>query len=649
MAADARGTKIHVTSHNIAFLVFGRRIYSEYLDFQKSIALSHDSCVYRSEKDWIAARDTVQLVPLGHLPHIRAYKAFMYWLHETGKLYRVHESSATSLTIAKRCGHALHPAVASAEIESTACPMCTIRHATTALSMAWSTWESLGAPDRRPPFDEGTPSAELYYMVKYIWRFEKKRWLSLVRHHEELEKSVAAWEEKETRNAHKSWMYTIDELREAKSVGEALKFARANDPHHAEDAELTFVPHPPLNRRTPFRPYRTESTAQENFLGPLDEQSVTSQLFRTSEPPSPPQSPPHSKLAHTQSASSRRDSSSSYPSLVLSPLRSPIQVKKAVKFAVDVVEHEARNGFAFKRTSVSYSPGRHASPSKVGWADTSFSTQRNFRYDNESTDLELELQRLEAFFRRSREDTDSTLDDDAVGDNESDTDSENGSDTDTDPDVEEDDFEDNLAEAIMQSFNVDMDSADEIGDMTEAKLEAGRSNSVAPSGLNVQMLDSLRGLSDAELKSLLSTSGLSHIPRTAGQGPHMTEDARPSGGSELHIISADAGLDGGEGARRSVQPEATANPDSTEDNAVPASDAAQHLSEMMWSLDARSVSVPRVTESAIDIGNQEREFFPSPHSTTLGRHICTPTDSEESDNASPKPAKRNKTVPDVGD
>ncbi|KAL5394626.1 hypothetical protein PMIN02_004844 [Paraphaeosphaeria minitans] len=650
MAADTTGIKIHVTSSNIALLVFGRRIYSEYLDFQKSIVLPRNSCVFKSEADWISARDTVQPVPSGHLPHILAYKAFMYWLHETGKLHTVHESPTTSLTIAKRCGHALHPAIASTEFKNAACPICTMGHAAAALSMAWSTWKILGAPDRRPPFDQGRLSAELYYMVKEIWRFEKKRWLSLVRHYGELERDVAAWEEKEPRKADASSVYTIDELREAKSVGEALQFARANDPHRTEDVEPPFVPHPPLNRPPHFRPYRSESTAREKSLGPLGEQSSASQLSLTSEPPSPPQSPSPSKLAHTQPASSRCESCSPCPSLVLSPPLSPVQVKKAVKFAVDVVECEARSGFAFKRTSVAYSPGRHASPSKLGWADTSFSTQKNFRYDNEPTDLELELQRLEAFFRRCREDTDSTLDDDSVGDTDSDTDSESDSDSDTDPGVEKGDIEDSLAEAVMQSFDMEVDPAGDIDHTTESDLERNPRNSTVPSGLEVQMLDSLKGLSDAELKSLLSMRGLSQVPRIASQSSHMIANVRPSGGTRIHANAADDGLDRGEGEgeTHSVRTEATVNLEPTEDNAVPESDAPRHLSEMMSSLDDHSDSVSRVTEAAIDIADQGQESLPSPK-TTLGRRLRTPSVSKDSEDVSPMPSKRNKTVHDVGD
>ncbi|KAF2438909.1 hypothetical protein P171DRAFT_525990 [Karstenula rhodostoma CBS 690.94] len=645
LMASVAGTQKQVllTSRNVAFLLFGRTVFSEYLEFQQSIVLPRNSCIYKTKEDWISARDTAQLVPHGHLPGLRGYKAFMYWLYECGKLHTVREPPNTALAIAKRCGHALHPAITSAAMENAACPICTTKHAASALSRAWRTWKMLGAPDRRPPYDPDGPSSELYFTVKNIWRFEKKRWLGLVRNYEGLDKDVAAWEKKEAEKTDASSAYTNEELLEAKSVREALQFARANDPHRMADAELPFVPHPPLNRPARFRTNTTDAIVQENPEKDLEEQSVKSQLSSTREPPSPPGSPSPSKVAHTPSASPRCESSSSSPSLVLSPPRSPIHVKKAVKFAVDTVERETRKGYGFKRNSATYSPGRHACPSKVGWADTSFWTEKDFRYENEPTDLELELQRLEAFFAHCNEDHDSTMDEDVVGDTESDTDSGSDSDSDTDPAEEEDEFRDPLAEAVMQSVEMEVNPAGGTDHIIESDLEEGASNSLATSGDHGGTLDALNGLSDAGLKSLLSTSGLYHVPGVVNQGPQLMEDVRSSKGTVSRVNAADAGLNRGESVKREIQTEAETNSPPPKDDAAPDSVAILPRSDAMGSLDARCDPDPGNNESVSDMVLTEHEIGPSSTQTTLGRRVRTPSTSEDSDDGSPKPVKRNKT------
>lgn len=600
MAADAMDTRVLVTSRNVAFLLFGRTVYSEYLDFQNSIVLPRNRSLYKTKGCWIFARDTVQSVAPGHLPNVRAYWEFKYWLHESGKLHTVHETPTTTLSIAKRCGHGLHPAIASVEMENSACPICTIKHAASALSSAWSTWKILGAPDRRPPFEEGRLSAELYYTVKSIWRSEKKQWLSLVHHYEKLEKDVAAWEEKEAQKTDPSSAYMKEELNEAKSVGEALQFARENDPHRMEDAELPFVPHPVSNRRARSQAGSDDPTVAEKPQKPLNEQNVESRLSLTEEPPSPPHSPASLKLAHTASTLPHRESYSSSSSPVLSPPRSPNQVKKAVKFAVDVMEHKARNGFAFKRNSATYSPGRHAAPSKAGWADTSFWTKRDFQYDNELVDLDLELQRLEAFFKRIKEDRDSTVGDDSVGDTESDTDSGSDSDSNIDLTEEEEDFKDPLAEAILLSLEMEMDPVDETDRITGSDLEAGPGRITAPSRDGVQTLDALSDLSDAGLRSLLSTSGLCHVPSVAGHGPHTMEDFRSPGGAVLQANEADTGLGRVKGVACGEVENAPA-PTDAEDDAATDTGPVQHRSDVMGATDAQADPVSRDPKFAIEM------------------------------------------------
>lgn len=616
MAADTTGKKISLTSRNVAFLVLGREMYTEYLNFQRTIILPSSSSVYQSPEKWIAARNAIQFVARGGLPQIRAYRELMFWLHETGKLHTVHDSPDTTLAIAKRCGHVLHPAIASEALKNTACPMCTITQSTAILSRAWGTWKMLGAPDRRSPFVQGQLSAEFYCGVKHIWRFERKRWLNLVRHYQELDEQVAAWEA-EAGKTDASSICKMEERRRTNSVKEALRYARENDPHRVETAELPFVPRPALNHRARFRSNQMKPNAEENLQKSLKKQTMASQLSPVSEPPSPPPSPSFSRLARSKSEPTRHKPFWHSSRAFSTPL-GPVRANKAVKFAADIVEHKKRNGFTFKRTSMAYVAGRHASPSKAGWADTSFMTQSNFRYDNESSistlsdvwadgsDLELELQAFEAMFReyevipntrvdKYKRDTDSTVDDDPEGDTESDTSSESDSDSDSDTE-EDDDFQDPLAEAILQSIEMQTGSLDDTGDLPEAGRESGESNAVYLSGSNLRTLDSLGRLPDAGLKSLLSTSSLHQVPEVSDQDAQERDIAGPS--IETGLV---------QGVR---DDEATTEFEPMEGCEI--SEDPAHLSEMASSLKDTPDSDSKVTEAVVGMANCEGEVLPFP-------------------------------------
>ncbi|KAJ4358761.1 uncharacterized protein N0V89_003345 [Didymosphaeria variabile] len=543
--AASRGLQVPVTSPNVAFLLFGHHLYSEYLEFQSSIVLPRSSGLYRSTKAWIEACFNSQLVPHGHLPNPQGYKAFMHWLHARGKLFKVYRTPTTTrLVIAKLCGHAMHPAIRSSCL-ATACPVCTMEQITWTLTRAWQTWKALGAPDRRLPYDPKGSSRELYHILKDIWRFEKNRWVGLVYKYEELSKGVVAWEDNEMRKA--SPAYTFEELTEAKSVLEALHFARRNDPHRMDSVGVLYALHSRLHRRTDLRKVQTDVTARDEAQEALSGPSIESGAPLSDKPLSPPHTPSPSKLGHaypplppSPSSSSARDSSS--PSLVLSPPRSPIRERKAVTFAVDVLDNKKRRGYEFRRTSgIYYRPGRYACPSEDGWADTSFCCDEDFEYDNELDKLEENHQRFLALFAPRSEDTDPTVDEGVFGDTESDTDSEDsssGSDSGSEPAEELEEVEDPLAEAIMHSMEVGVEFVGDSDHATGTALEVEPNSSGAPSEHDVQMLDAVCGLSDATLQSYLLSSGLCSAEQVE-EGLHMVDDARSMDGASQSYPLAD--------------------------------------------------------------------------------------------------------------
>jgi hypothetical protein len=419
-------SQVPITPQNVALLLFGQDIYVKYLEFQDTIVLPRSSYVYRSTKEWINARDISQRVPRGHLPALRGYQTFMYWLHSVGKLYKVHEPPTNSkLNIAKCCGHALHPSITTDHFKSVACPVCICEQSTVALTKAWKAWQALGAPNRSPPYHPKGVSRALYYVLRSIWRFEKKRWVSFVIRCEQLSQELVEWEQDEARKTGST--YTFEELEEGKSVREALQFARANNPHHVDEANAPFVPRPPLNRRARFQTNSYELVVRTKPREASSDQSTQPRSSLLSQPTSPPHSLVPSRLAHTPLSSFRRESLLPSPALVLSSPGSPVFPKKAVTFAIDVVDTELRRVSEFERTSVGYKPGRHACSPETVWADTSFCNDKNFTYINETSELEKDQQNLLALTPTRNEDTDPTVDENYPSDTDSDTESSSSS------------------------------------------------------------------------------------------------------------------------------------------------------------------------------------------------------------------------------
>ncbi|KAL1591513.1 hypothetical protein SLS60_011905 [Paraconiothyrium brasiliense] len=609
MAALTDDSQVPVTSPNVAFLLFGQQLYSEYLEFHASIVFPRSSNLYKDKEEWLEARDFSQLVPRGHLPDLRVYKAFMHWLHMRGKLFTMHEASKTTrLVIEKLCGHAMHPAIRSSFLTNTACPVCTMEQNNLALSRAWKAWKALGAPDRSPPYDPQELSSELYHIVKHIWRFEKNRWAGLKFKYEELSKEVVAWEDNEAQKANLT--YTPDELKEARSVLQALQFARENDPHLIDKADVSIVPHPLSNRRAVFRLGQTDVTARNEAQEGLGGQSVESRAPLSGEPPSPPRSPGPQKLEHAYpSASQRRDSSS--PSLDLSPPRSLIRVRKAVAFAAEVSEKETRIGFEFRRTSISYRPGRYACPSEHGWADTSFCLDEDFEYDNELEELEEKHQRFLALFDPCQEDTDPHVDENVIGDTESDTDSESSSsksDSDSEPVEEPEEIEDPLSGAIMHPIELEVDSVGEFDHSTSVGSNGQLGNYGALSEDDVQLLGAVNGLSNAALKTLLSSNDLAPA-EVAEEGLHMV-DVALSMGSALQSSPLENGTGAGltqvQEITRATHPDDRSQSSPLEDAMSPDSEAANDGKQMITG------SVCQVGEPSTDAAQEDHKHEASP-------------------------------------
>jgi hypothetical protein len=594
-------SQVPITSKNVALLLFGQERYADYLDFQDTIMLTRNRSIYRTEEDWVSAGANSQLVPRGHLPGLRGYRTFLYWLHACGKLFEVHESPAnTKLQVAECCGHALHPAIKSDHPESMACPVCISEQATTALSSAWRAWKALGGPSRSPPFDPEGVTCELYLSLRDIWRFEKIRWIGFVLQYEKLSQEMVAWEDEARRT---SSAYTVEELREGKSAREALQFARANDPHHVEDADAPFVPRRLLNHHAHCQTDPIELAVRIKSQEASSEQSIDPRSSPPREPPSPPSppdSPVPSKFAHTPLSSPRRESSSSSPSIVLSPPGSPVVLKKIVTFAVDVVDTNARTVSEFQRASASYQPGRYACPSETVWADTSFCYDKDFAYDNEMSELEKDHQNLLALFPPRNEDTDPTVDEECSGYTENDAGA--------DPAEEQDEFSDAIAKAIMQSLNMEVDSF-ESHHTPDADVEEELDTSQALSE-DAQMLDAMSDVADGVSNSLLASSGPYYISEVADQNIDMLDDNGTSDGAVLPYHRGHKphdGLEQDEAVTRDMQTEPKTNRPPPEHDTAP--DPKAGIRRLAMSGLLETVDDPRGSIS--DITRSKRELYAS--------------------------------------
>jgi hypothetical protein len=388
-----------LTSAQAAFSVFGHEIYYQYFHWQTSIDNPETFHYYGNYRERLQG-DFAE-IGTGGLPTPFVYRVFMNWLRVQGDLYQPHSEPVTSLKVATTCRHPIHPSNTASSVK--VCPVCVMRQCIEALTRVWKTWEILGAPHRKisVPEDEG-----IYFKVKDLWRVEKMRWSNLVARYEELGKSEEAWEDLGMQNGE----YTFDELNGVQSCRAAVQIAWTMYPRDLAGYSDFFKTGQPLTRRgqgsslpdpvmpsfcsdplfapppripsPPPSPFQWEIVSQDGTSSmPLDIEELDS-------PPSPPVELTEmssvlndSSFPVLESLEDERSSSAEYvPSRTSQDTFSPIASlpaslvtrKKQVAFAEDVMELERRDLSEFCRATSNYSRGRHACPSREGWADTSF-------------------------------------------------------------------------------------------------------------------------------------------------------------------------------------------------------------------------------------------------------------------------------------
>ncbi|KAF1841507.1 uncharacterized protein K460DRAFT_397724 [Cucurbitaria berberidis CBS 394.84] len=406
-----------LTSAQAANILFGRHLYPRYIEWQATISDPDQVRFYDSAERYVLIRNSVFDTAIGNLPHPEHFKAFMNRIKlelytndrqigdgEGGRTGEGTETDMPVLTVANICGHSIHPGNPAGTAQ--VCPVCIIRECVASLLRIACLWRCLGGPHGR--LSENFSRSKLYNCVKKIWHAEKNRWSNLVFMYSKFAVREREWEEQHERLG----FATPDVVKEAKSCTMALEIA-TRSPFLAEGWDDDFVPADRgINSRTRASGTRERATSEGAELlcsppycpassdeGPLlkspgqceekvlpltqhpheqppqltGEREDTVILSPTSNTPILPPSPcsSHPSVSSAQSSSEYVPSPAPPPS-PSSPAHTPPKQRKHVTFAADVSELATRPSSSFRRKSVTYTRGRHASPEGTSWEDTSF-------------------------------------------------------------------------------------------------------------------------------------------------------------------------------------------------------------------------------------------------------------------------------------